>query len=534
MSQRSSIRRGLVTAVATAALATVLALSGCAGSAEPGSTDAGSGSGEAQIGGTLTIGQKQAVNTLDPATSGPPTYVFPAYEPLIYQQPDGSLIPALATEWSYTDDTNTSFEVKIREGVTFADGGSLDAAAVKASLERFLSLEGNPNATYAGPVESIDVVDDYTIVIHYSTAFPVAALSLSQDWRFGLIVSPDGLADEEALATETHGAGQYVLDSSATVDGSSYTFDKNENYWSPEAVKFDTIDMKVISDPAAQLAALESGEIDYANNAPAQTVTTAVAEGFQNAPTLGVLANVMLVKRDSGPLADERVREAISLALDRGSLASAVFGEGSEAQSTIAIEGQLGNTGADPVEQNIDEAKQLLADAGYPDGVSITLLSIDGIDPNFTIATAVQSQLAEAGITAELTQATGAFDNFIGPLYGGEADAAIWQWSIINTYYQFSTNLIPAGALGNPLGGADDELSSAFEAASSASEDELDAALQAVVQRYDDMNWTVPVASVPNGQLFAQNIGNLPTAPSVPQSLNIFSPDPDTSVERVG
>ncbi len=523
--RRPGIRPRFARSLAAIAAAT-LALSVAACSAG----DGGSANDEAST--TFTIGQRQPLSSLDPVTGNPPTYSFPAYEPLIYQQPDGELIPALATEWGYTDETNTSFEVTLRDGVKFSDGDTLDATAVKGSLDYFLSLEENPNRVYAGPVESVEIVDDLTIRLTYSEPFPVAAQSLSQDWRFGMVVSPTGLADPSALAQETHGAGQYVLDPSKTIDGSEYTFTANSNYWNQEAVKFDSVVLKVISDPAAQLAALENGEIDYANNPTTLTVESALEKGFQNAPNSGGVWVLMLVNRANEPIQDERVREAIGLALDRASISSAVFNGQAAQLSSIAPTGQLGDYSPVPIEQNIEQAKALLEEAGYGDGVTVKLLDTDGIDANFAVGTAVQAQLAEAGITIELIQATGSFDEFIGPLFGMEADAAVWQFSNINTYYQFLTNLLPAGTLANPGGETDAELDALFaEAGSAVGDDELDTAMRAVAERYDSLFWTIPISASEGGQLFAKNVGNVPQGASIVQSLNGFSPDPSTSWE---
>lgn len=505
--------------------ATVFATAACS------SGGATSGGGGQETPSVFTIGQRQPLSNLDPATGNPPSYMFPAYETLIYQEADGALVPALATKWGFTDSENKVFELSLRENVKFSDGDALTAEAVKASLERFLSLKDNANLVYAGPVGSIEAVDPLTVRVTYTEPFPVAPLSFSQDWRFGMVVSPTGLKSPEKLAQETHGAGQYVLDSSKTVDGSSYTFTANKNYWNQDAVKFDSVVLKTISDPAAQLAALEQGEINYASNPVSLTVKSAVAEGFQNAPNSGGVWVLMLVNRDNQPIQDVRVREAISLALDRDALGSAVFSGQAEQLSSIAPPNQLGAYNPAPIKQNIAQAKKLLADAGFADGVTVKLLDTDGIDANFAMGTAVQAQLAEAGIKAELMQATGSFDAFVGPLFGMQADAAVWQFSNIDTYYQFLTNLLPAHTLANPAGSTDAKLNELFAKAGLASEKDLDAAMQAVAKQYDSLFWTVPITLSEGGQLFAKNVVNIPLSGAKVQSLNGFSPNPAKSWE---
>ncbi|WP_062378323.1 ABC transporter substrate-binding protein [Demequina pelophila] len=523
-----------IASIAALTASVALALAACTpGEAEttgsPGADGDDGATAAASVGGTFAVGQRQAPTNLDPATANPPSYVFPAYEPLIYQEADGTLVPALATAWGYTDDTMTSFEVTLREGVVFSDGDALDAEAVKGSLDRFLTTEG-PNAAYAGPVESIEATGDDTVVIHYSTAFPVAALSLSQDWRFGLIVSPTGVANPEALATESHGAGQYVLDSSATIDGSAYTYTVNENYWNADAVKFDEVVLTVMADSNAQLAALESGQIDYANNPDTLTVATAVDEGFVSVPSSGGIWLLMLVGRDDEPLSDPAVREAIGYALDREGIAAAAFQGSAVPIGSLAQEGRPGDYGATAVERDLDRVAELLDGAGYGDGISLTVLAIDGIDPNFSFSSAVQAQLTEAGIDAELLQATGSFEAFLEPLFGGEADIAAWRFSDIDTYYQFVQNLVPAGTLANPFGSTDEALAAALTTAGSASD--LDAAMQEVATVYDELFWSIPVVLTTEGQLFSDRVANLPTE-FAPQTPNAFSPDPANSWELI-
>ncbi|GAB3617752.1 ABC transporter substrate-binding protein [Okibacterium endophyticum] len=512
--------RGVFRAVAVAAtVAVATSIAGCS------SADAAGTSDEER---TLTIGMAQAVNNLDPATTSPASYAYPAYEPLIYQTPTGDYIPGLATEWELTDD-NTKVTLQIREDVKFSDGDDLDAAAVKGSLDYFLSLEDNSLLAAAGPVASVDVTGDSEVTITYSEPYPIAFLSLTQAYNFGLVISPTGVANPESLKTETHGAGQYVLDPGNTVADSQYTFTPNENYWLPDAVKFSSVVLKPITDPAAQLSALQSGAIDYANNVPASNVQTAVDSGFEAATAAGFMWFVMLQARDQAPLNDPQVREAISLAIDRESIADAVFSGLAEPASSIVADSWFGAYDAEPIERDIDRAKELLAEAGYPDGLTITMLDTSALDPDGNFATAIQGQLVDAGITVELQVETGSFDTFLSSLFSGAKQTTAFALPNTDLYYQYMLNIAP-GSIANLAGSTDDELSAALTTASTASGDDAEAAYQAVAQRLDELNWLVPVVAAYSNQVHVATLENLAES-SVELTPDGFAPDPDLSWE---
>jgi len=522
---RHGALRAIVAAGAAGALIASLAACGT-----DGETNTDTGAGSAQT--TLTIGQRQPVTNMDPHTTNPPSYAFPAYATPIFLAPDGTLVADLATDWGYTDDQNTVFEFTLRDGVVFSDGDELTADGVVDSLERFLSLENNSNLASAGPVEAIAAVDDDTVRITYTEPFPNAAVSLTQDWNFGFIISPTGLADPSILATETHGAGQYVLDASQTVTDSVYTFTKNENYWNPEAQKFETVVLKPIPDDAAQLAALQSGEIDYANNVSSLNVQSAKDSGFTYSSSAGIVWFLMLQERDSAPLQDVRVREAISLAIDRESIVSAIFSGLGQAQSSIVSAGQTGSYQSTVDAQDIARAKELLADAGYADGFTISALDTDALDANSAFASALAAQLAEIGITLELNVVSGSFDTFLGSLFGRENDTTAFPLQNIDLYYQYMLNLGP-GALANVAGTTDDTITAAIQAAAVSSEADRDAAYTEMAKAYDEAFWNIPVALSSTNHLYVSTMKNFAES-SVQSTPNGFGPDADLSWEISG
>lgn len=464
----------------------------------------------------------QPVTNLDPSTATPPSYHWASYDSLVWEAPDGTMVPSLATAWKYTDASNTSFELTIREGVLFSDGDKLDAAAVKGSLDRFLGAEGNRQISYAGPIKSVEVTGDYTVVINYTEAFPVAELSLTQDYNFGLIISPTGVANPESLATETHGAGAYVLDAASTVADSEYTFTARDDYWNPDAQKFDKVVLKVISDPSAQLAALESGQIDYANNVAAVNVQAGIDSGFNYTNSGGGVWFLMLQDRTVAPLDNPKVREAISYAIDRESIASAIFSGWADPVSSIATELSGGDYGAKVITQDLAKAKSLLAEAGYADGFTLTAVSAGAVDINGAFVTALKDQLAQAGITLELNITEGNFGTFLEGVAAAQTTA--FQLTNMNLYYQMTQNILSTESLFNKANTVDDEANRLLAEASVASAADQDAAFQALAKRVDSLNWNIPVALAHTNHLTSTSLANVP-ATSKQVTITPFSPD---------
>ncbi|MFC8436487.1 ABC transporter substrate-binding protein [Streptomyces sp. NPDC057253] len=505
--------------VATTTTLTVGAgLAACSGSSPAAQTD-----------GTFTIAYTQAPNSVDPATAAPASFVWAAYEPLIYRDNDGSLRPALATKWKYLDDKNKTFEITLRSGVTFSDGDALTADAVKASVNRFLKLPDNADVRYAGDIDSIEVTGKQTLVIHYGRSNPTAAVSLTQDYKMGLVISPTGLKNQDSLAAETHGAGQYVLDKADTVSGSKYVFKRNDAYWNQKAVKFDSVVQTVLPDASAQLSALRSGQADALWNTSADNVATAKKAGFTYTSAGGDLQLLMLEDRKGKPLNSPLVREAFTYALDRKSIAEAIYGGLATPAYSLVGSGSAGSYDAKEIEQDTAKARQLLKQAGHPDGITVSVLSSGGWDPNHTLATALQQQLAKSGITVELKSVGAALSDFITPLMDTKYQSAQFGLSAgADTYFQLTTNAYGTGALANVQQTKDAELDSLLSRAATEQGDAYDSLLRQAVERYDSLHYVIPIVTTNSHYLLAENITNVPTT-SVQQQLSAFAPDADKS-----
>ncbi|MCW2530072.1 MAG: putative transporter solute binding component, partial [Pseudonocardiales bacterium] len=264
-----------IIAVTTTAVAVIALLAACS---------SGSGSASSlkkQDPDILTIALVTSPPTLDPALSGAgdPLSLYPdlAYSPLITMKPDGTYGPGLATSWKYVGTDNTRFDLTLRSGVVFSDGGKLTADGVKKHFA-YVAKAGGPFASRAAGY-TVNVTGPLSLSITLASPDPDMEYELSQRVVTGDVISPIALADPAKLGTSTAGAGQYVFDSADSVTGQTYTYTPNTKYWDQKAINWKKVVIKVIPDANATLAALKSGQVDYTLGTP-QNAAAAKTAGF--------------------------------------------------------------------------------------------------------------------------------------------------------------------------------------------------------------------------------------------------------------
>lgn len=407
-----------------------LALTGCTGG--------GSGGSGTAAGGTLTIAIPAVPSTWDPYKNdyGAEGNVQQAvYDTLIRSESDGSLAPDLATSWKLV--TPTELRLTIRKGVKFSDGSALTPDVVKQNLERAKSIVG-PKTDQLSGVTSI-TVDGDDVTLHMDSPNPAIPLDLSQ--VMGMMVSPKALASPDTLTTVPAGAGPYVLDKSKTVVNNTYTFTRNPHYWDAKSFPYDTVVMKEITDPTAALNAARSGQVELSPGTAAN-VSAAKSAGLtilqQQGDFRGLWINDVTGQQVPA-LKDQRVRQAMLLAIDRSAIVAFIGAGTPTAQifpkGTTAYDPQLDKKYAKP---QVAQAKQLLTQAGYPDGFPLTITSISVFDPD---AQAVAQDLDAIGIKTtindvQLTDFANAVQT--APVY-------FTTYAPIDTYYDARSILLPNG-----------------------------------------------------------------------------------------
>ncbi|PZF79509.1 ABC transporter substrate-binding protein [Jiangella anatolica] len=391
-----------ITRILTALTAALLVLAGCAGDTTPTGESATSG-------GSLSWGW-HLPSTWDPVTStvGQDVHVLSlAYAALTKQDIDGNAAPALAESWAYNE-TGDEVTFTLREGLTFTDGTPLDAEAVKASLLRGRDAPDSTIGAQLAVVTDIrvDSPTEVTLLLNQ----PDYQIPLLLSGKTGMIVSPTAVeTDIDGLATRPVGAGPFALDE--YVPSSHATLHKNEDYWDAENILVDDFELRVPPDPTVAVAGVQSGQFDVAVIPPAQ-IEAARAAGLEVDVIDVFTVRVLDVNNTVEPFDDPLVTQAISHAIDRQALVDvAFFGEGDPNWQPFPRDYLAWNEELDELYTfDQDRARELLAQAGYPDGVAVTLTTQAENDP---LAELLQQQLGEVGIDVTLQVATPGANNYV-------------------------------------------------------------------------------------------------------------------------
>jgi peptide/nickel transport system substrate-binding protein len=486
--RRSTTRLGLVALAA----ASSLTLAACGGGNGGGTAGGGGDDEAADSEVTIALDSDAAPNGYDPLLYSQGQYQFFAglYDALFVTDADGVAQPSLVSE-SVNSEDNLTTTLTLREGVTFADGSTLDSAVVKANLDRRsdTALEAYGQIAPGGASEITDVAtpDAQTVVITWAQPQANPANNLSD--TAGIIVAADAAADPTSLETTPAGSGPYLLDEDATTRASSYTLTKNAEAWNADAFAFDTVVFSVITDPQALANAVVSGQADVAFVLDAGTID--LVESRQSlAQSGGTIVGFPILDKTgerTPAFGDEQARLALSYATDRESLVNDLH-PGARATAQLFPESATGFDPALDEEYAYDpeKAKELLAEAGVPDGFEINLTVLGQPDED---AVVVQSQWAEVGITLNFVNATSTDALF----------ASVQTDPVIFGPFNVGSN--PAGFVAGALYGG-------FMNTQQAKEPEIDAALggalggtgDAQVQALTDLNaaltnngWFVPL-----------------------------------------
>lgn len=389
---------------------------------------------------TLTYAIATETTLLSPLYMGNFSSVTLPYETLV-KYDGGEIVPVLAESWEFNDD-GTSLTFHLRSDVTFHDGSAFDAEAVKVNLEHKHSNPAFYTLKAVTDIESIEVVDETTLTIHYS--HPYFAYLNDFCWQDVMtIVSPDLIIpDDFQTVTDVIGTGPYVRDE--IVEGQYTRFIRNEDYWGEEPY-YDEIIVKYIPDSASRIQALETGEIDMIYGSALLSY-----EEYQQAISMdgieGQIAELDTRARDitlnasSDKLSDLKVRQAIGYAIDKNEISEGLtYGYEEIADIPFTLDSPYSDVPLNTTfTHDLEKANALLDEAGWvmndstgireKDGepFSINITMEEGFDSlNAPLATLLKSQLAEVGI--DLSVKSQEVMEWYADFVAGNYDITIWE-----------------------------------------------------------------------------------------------------------
>ncbi len=339
-----------------------------------------------------------AESTLDPISNGRVRQITEkVMSRLVRPGQDGTPTPDLAVSWEANDDA-TIWTFTLREGVTFHDGTAFDANDVVYTLIRLLDPDlGSPARSAVAMIQEVKALDDMTVQLTLDTPFADMPLQL-MDYRLRIIPEDSG----DTIGTTGIGTGPFKVEK-FDADGTSVLV-ANMDYWkgAPGVARMEVIG---IPDAQARLQALLGGQLDMERGITAQQ--RVMLEGsdrftLQEIPT-GNWSGLVF-RTDVEPYSDPRVRKAVRLVADRQDLVELVLGGGGVVACDTPVAPSDQYRTVLSCEQDIEGAKALLSEAGYPDGIDIDVYvsTLESIWP--TLAVAYQAQAAEAGIRVNVVQ----------------------------------------------------------------------------------------------------------------------------------
>jgi len=371
----------------------------------------------------VVVSEDSDIYNFDPKNSAGGEFDAPVfttiYETLAWTSPSGDVLPRLATDWTISEDKMT-YTFNLREGVKFHNGADFTAHDVVYSVNRAVS-QGIPMVQQrAQNLESVTAVDDYTVV--YQLKQPSTAFLLNIADTTGLGFSSILTSTAPAHGTTPVGTGPFTFVS--YVPGSELVLDVNRDYWDPSVLpSYDRIRVRIIKEDASMVAALNSKEV-----ALIHPTATATARGLRDNPDFTIIDTASrtfwIHASRVGATRDEAVVKALWLSMDRQALADIAFlGEAfpwSTSHPSVAY--GLGPDDLPNYQRDVEEAKRILAEAGYSDGVELVFTYPTRVPYEDVFFEVLQASWAEAGITVNLNP----------------VEQAVWIPKLINADYDLS------------------------------------------------------------------------------------------------
>ena len=371
----------------------------------------------------VVVSEDSDIYNFDPKNSAGGEFDAPVfttvYETLAWTTPSGEVLPRLATDWTISEDKRT-YTFNLRQGVTFHNGEPFTAADVVYSVNRAVG-QGIPMVQQrAQNLESVTAVDDYTVV--YQLINPDTAFLFNIADTTGLGFS--SILTQSAPAHGTTPVGTGPFEYVSYVPGSELVLDVNRDYWDPSVLpSYDRLRVRIIKEDASMVAALRAGEVALIH--PTATATARTLRDDADFTIVDTPSRTFWIHASRvGATRDEAVVKALWLSMDRQALADIAFLGEAVPWSTAhpLVEYALGPDELPNYQRDVEAAQQVLAEAGYEDGVELEFVYPTRAPYEDVFFEVLQSSWAEAGITVTLNP----------------VEQAVWIPKLINADYDLS------------------------------------------------------------------------------------------------
>ena len=344
--------------------------------------------------------------------------------------PDLKIIPSLATGWEWSPD-GKELTMTLRDDVVFHDGTPFNAQAVAANMDRSKNMETSRRKSEVKSIESWEVVDDHTIKLKLTQ--PDATLIAQFADRSGMMLSPTAFekaGEDFGLAPVCAGPFKFV----ERIQQDRIVLEKFDDYYRADEINFDTVTFLPIPDTTVRLANLRAGDLDMLERLAATDVGSVEKDDglqLEKATSLGYQGMTINVANGEGannPLGQSNlVRQALSHAIDRGALNQVVFeGAFATGNQPFSPASPWYNSAFPVPERDVAKAKELLAEAGHADGVTIEV-QVANNPVQTQVMQVIQAMAAEAGISIEL--AAKEFATLLADQSAGNYTASQIGWS---------------------------------------------------------------------------------------------------------
>ncbi|MFC0560273.1 glutathione ABC transporter substrate-binding protein [Halalkalibacter alkalisediminis] len=395
------------------------------------------GATEGAEGGDLVIATLSDAVSLDPHGSNdvPSGNVATnIYETLVYYDENMQIQEGLAESWEQVDELTLKFVLK--EGIKFHDGSDFNAEVVKANIERITDPDiASQRAFLFNDITEIEVLGDYEI--QFKTEEPKASLIFNFAHSGGGMISSESIAADyeemenggspgATISAKPVGTGFFKFDS--WDPGTAVKLIKNTEYWGEEKAKLDSVTFKVVPEDLTRVAELETGEAHVTEPlSPSDYKRVEGTDGIHVVESESLSLSYIGFNTEKEPFNDPKVRQAISMAIDKDAVVEGVFnGVGIPAKGPIAP-GVVGHSDeVSSLPYDVEKAKELLAEAGYPDGFSTTISTNDNRERQ-DLAVYTQAVLSEIGIDVSINVVE--WGAYLEQTANGQHDMFILGWS---------------------------------------------------------------------------------------------------------